>query len=110
VQVFEVNGGEATLVAHWGKHGDAPGQLHYPYDILLDDDAMAGRPSGHVYLCEFGNHRVQKFTPSGRFVASWGKSGRGEGELAGPWGFARDSQGRMFVLDSYNHRVQRFRL
>jgi hypothetical protein len=53
---------------------------------------------------------VQKFTTDGRFVGLWGKSGRGEGELAAPWGLTRDSQGRLFVLDSYNHRVQRFRL
>lgn len=110
VQVFDARGGEAKLVKSWGQAGDAPGQLLYPYDILLDEAALAGQPDGHVYLCEFGNHRVQKFTREGQFVASFGTSGRGPGELDQPWGIARDSQGRMFVLDSYNHRVQRFRL
>jgi NHL repeat len=77
---------------------------------LLDDAALAGQKNGYVYLCEFANHRVQKFTLEGQFVASFGRNGRGEGELDQPWGIARDSQGRMFVLDTYNHRVQRFRL
>jgi DNA-binding beta-propeller fold protein YncE len=110
VQVFDARGGDAKLVKSWGQQGHAPGQLNYPYDILLDDAALAGQADGCVYLCEFGNHRVQKFTTDGRFVASFGKNGRREGELDQPWGIARDSQGRMFVLDTYNHRVQRFRL
>jgi len=110
VQIFDARGNEAKLVTAWGKQGNLPGELNYPYDILLDDAALAGKSQGHVYLCEFGNHRVQKFTTEGRFVASFGHSGRRDGELDQPWGIARDSQGRMFVLDTYNHRVQRFRL
>jgi hypothetical protein len=110
VQVFDARGSEAKLVKHWGANGHAPGELHYPYDILLDPAALAGQPEGRVYLCEFGNHRVQKFTLDGKYVGHFGANGRGEGQLDQPWGVARDSQGRMFVLDSYNHRVQRFRL
>jgi sugar lactone lactonase YvrE len=110
VQVFDASGSQARLVKWWGQHGHAAGQLSFPYDILLDDAALAGDGDGHVYLCEFGNHRVQKFTTDGRFVGSFGRNGRREGELDQPWGIARDSQGRMFVLDTYNHRVQRFRL
>jgi DNA-binding beta-propeller fold protein YncE len=108
VQVFDASGSEARLLFSWGEQGHAPGQLNYPYDILLDDDALAGKKSGFVYLCEYGNHRVQKFTPGGQFVGLWGENGRREGQLDQPWGLTRDSRGRMYVLDSYNHRVQRF--
>jgi DNA-binding beta-propeller fold protein YncE len=110
VQVFDASGTEVRLVSSWGEQGHGPGQLNYPYDILLDDDALAGSPGGHVYLCEFGNHRVQKFTMTGRYIGSFGRNGRRAGELDQPWGIAADSRGRMFVLDTYNHRVQRFRL
>ena len=110
VQVFDTRSGTAKLVKSWGQQGHEPGQLKYPYDILLDDAALAGDASGYVYLCEFGNHRVQKFTPNGQFVGMFGKNGRREGELDQPWGIARDSRDRMYVLDTYNHRVQRFRL
>lgn len=110
VQVFDARGSAATLVKSWGRQGYAIGELNYPYDIVLDDVALEGESGGFVYLCEFGNHRVQKFTVEGQFVGLFGDHGRGEGELDQPWGIARDSRGRMFVLDSYNHRVQRFRL
>jgi hypothetical protein len=110
VQVFDTRGGRAKVVKSWGQQGHEPGQLHYPYDILLDEAALAGDSAGFVYLCEFGNHRVQKFTLNGKFVGLFGTNGRREGELDQPWGIAKDSKGRMYVLDTYNHRVQRFRL
>jgi DNA-binding beta-propeller fold protein YncE len=110
VQVFDATGSEARLLFSWGENGHEPGQLNYPYDILLDEAGLAGEQDGHVYLCEYGNHRVQKFTLDGQFVGLWGENGRREGQLDQPWGITRDSRGRMYVLDSYNHRVQRFRL
>jgi hypothetical protein len=35
--------------------------------------------------------------------------GREPGQLNSPWAMALDSQGRLNVLDSSNHRVQRVR-
>ena len=102
VQVFDTRSGKVEIVKIWGTQGPEPGKLNYPYDILLDGE--------FVYLCEFGNHRVQKFTRDGKSVGWWGRNGRGRGELDQPWGIVKDSRGRIHVLDSYNHRVQRFRL
>jgi DNA-binding beta-propeller fold protein YncE len=100
--VFDATGDSAKLVDCWGVRGDQPGQLRYPYDLLLD-------PSGHVYVCEFGNHRIQKFTRDGRSVGTWGTRGRAPGELFNPWAIVRDDRGRLHILDTYNHRVQRVR-
>jgi len=110
VQVFDARGSQAKPVKCWGEQGHEAGRLNYPYDILLDEAALAGQSGGYVYLCEYGNHRVQKFTTDGQFVGSFGTNGRREGELDQPWGITRDSKQRMYVLDTYNHRVQRFRL
>ena len=87
----------------WGTPGSQPGQLRYPYDLALDG-------KGHVYVCEWGNHRIQKFTLDGHSVAIWGTSGREPGQLHNPWALVRDSRGRIHVLDTYNHRVQRIAL
>ncbi len=102
LQVFDVSGPAPKIVKTWGEYGHAPGQLAYPYDLHLDEAA------GAIYLCEFGNHRVQKFTLDGKFLGGWGRNGRQAGELDQPWGITRDSLGRMYVIDTYNHRVQRF--
>ena len=44
----------------------------------------------------------------GKFVADYGKMGAGPGEFMGPHALAFDSQGRLFVADRSNNRVQIF--
>ena len=102
IQVFDATEHSAKLVKTLGKEGNAPGDLKYPYDLIIVDD--------YLYVCEFGNHRVQKLTLDGECVGIWGKMGREPGELFNPWSLARDNRGRIHVLDTYNHRVQRIRL
>ena len=63
-------------------------------------------PQDTLYICEYGNHRIQKFTRDGRSLGCWGREGRGDGELFNPWGVARDKQGKLYVLDTNNNRVQ----
>lgn len=99
IQVFDTDG---ILLEIWGTFGREIGQLSYPYDLVLDND--------YLYVCEFGNNRVQKFTHDGRSIATWGESGRRNGQLHNPWALVRDSGGRLFVLDTNNHRVQQLRM
>jgi hypothetical protein len=73
--------------------------MYYPYDLALADDNT-------LYVCEFGNHRIQKFTGDGRSLGCFGVEGRKPGEFANPWALVRDSRGTIFVLDTGNHRVQ----
>ena len=56
----------------------------------------------------FGHARVQLFTPEGRHLDSWGSPGFEPGMLNGPWAVVVDSKDRVSVVDSNNHRVQRF--
>lgn len=98
IQVFDTEG---QLLLHWGAEGSDIGQLYYPYDLAFDGQEQ------YIYICEYGNHRVQKFTLGGESVGCWGRHGRGPGELHNPWALALDSLGRLHVLDSNNHRVQR---
>ncbi|MEO9590852.1 MAG: hypothetical protein ABJG45_04670, partial [Rhodopirellula bahusiensis] len=65
---------------------------------------------GTVLVCEYGNQRIQRLTPDGEPVSSWGAPGHDPGQLYQPWGLVVDSQRRVHVLDSNNHRVQRFTL
>jgi DNA-binding beta-propeller fold protein YncE len=102
IQVFDASCDPVRCVQVWGTPGNGIGQLRYPYSVLLVDE--------YVYVCEFGNHRVQKFTRDGTSVGVWGTRGRKAGELFNPWAICLDRHGRIHVLDTYNHRVQRIRL
>ena len=59
-----------------------------------------------MYVADWGNYRIQKFSPDGRFLATYGTSGRGDGQLNLPAGVAVDHDGYIYVADWGNERVQ----
>jgi len=67
-------------------------------------------PDGSLVVCEFGNNRVQLFSPDGRSLAVYGCPGRQLGQLAYPWGVAVDGRDRVFVVDAGNNRIQVWQL
>jgi DNA-binding beta-propeller fold protein YncE len=71
----------------------------------LDFDA-----DGTLLIAEFGNHRVQRFTTEGKSLEHWGGAGKEIGQFTNPWALIVDSKRRLHVLDSMNHRVQRFQM
>ena len=54
------------------------------------------------------NARIVKFSPDGEFIKTWGKKGSAPGEFDTPHTLAMDSQGRLFVGDRQNNRIQIF--
>jgi hypothetical protein len=50
-------------------------------------------------VTDSGNHHIQKFSPDGEFLASYGEKGQGPGEFQIMGGIAVDNQGRMYVTD-----------
>jgi DNA-binding beta-propeller fold protein YncE len=93
-----------------GRPGPVSSGLLWPAGIALDAE-------GTVYVTEEGSHRLQKLDASGRFVARWGGSGGPDrlpvggarhGQFNCPSGVAIDAAGRVYVVDTLNHRVQQF--
>ena len=50
--------------------------------------------------------RISKFSKDGAFIKSFGKLGSGPGEFKLPHDITLDPQGRLFVADRGNHRIQ----
>jgi len=86
------------------------GQFNEPWGI-------AAGPSGHVYVADTWNHRIQVFDANGKFLGQWG-TGRlvdvGDDPslrqsnpygFYGPRGVAVDRQGNVYVTDTGNERV-----
>ena len=51
-----------------------------------------------------------EFTRDGQTLGCWGTHGREPGQMHNPWALVCDSLGRVHVLDTNNHRVQRIGL
>ena len=90
-----------------GKNGSALGEFNLPRDIAL-------APDGSLYISDTGNHRIQHINPDGEVLHSWGSfadSAVGTappGTFYEPWGIAVDSEGNVYVADTWNHRIQKF--
>lgn len=87
-----------------GVRGDGPNEFDQPTDILVAPDGNLFVTNGHG----MGADRVMKLTSDGDFIKAWGSSGSGPGQFNIPHALALDSQGRLFVGDRNNARVQIF--
>ena len=52
--------------------------------------------------------RILKFDSEGNFIKQWGEIGFRPGQFRTPHAMAFDSQGRLYVADRGNHRIQIF--
>lgn len=88
--------GEKGVPGLDGKHFNRP-----------TDVAVA--PDGSFYVSDgYGNSRVARFSSDGKFIADWGHKGDGPGEFDTPHGIALDLEGRVYVADRSNGRIQVF--
>ena len=75
---------------------------------------VAVAPNGDIFVADghgekpTDNARIMKFDAHGKFLKTWGKKGTGVSEFDCPHTLAFDSQGRLFVGDRQNNRIQIF--
>ena len=70
---------------------------------------LAVAPNGDLYVSDgYGNARVHRFTAAGELIQSWGEPGTGPGQFMLPHGIAVHADGRVFVCDRENDRIQIF--
>lgn len=66
-------------------------------------------PTGELYISDgYGNARIHKFTTTGEHLMSWGEPGTGPGQFILPHSIAVDKEGKVYVADRQNHRIQVF--
>jgi len=64
--------------------------------------------AGHLLVCDSGNHRIQVFELSGRYITKFGKKGSKIEESNFPVSVAVLNDGRIVVTDFNSHCIQIF--
>jgi uncharacterized protein (TIGR03663 family) len=98
-------------------------------DALQSPHGMALDAEGFLYVADTDNHRIVKFSSQGEVVDTWDSTwwhgleswqpggcldadnrplALDDGEFCEPWGVAVGPEGRVYVADTWNHRVQVF--
>jgi DNA-binding beta-propeller fold protein YncE len=120
VHQFSADGELLMSLGIAGQPGNGPGQLNQPNDVIVAPDGSifvgdghsgqgmttqgdinAGREAGQT-------GRILKYTPEGELVMEWGQIGYEHGEFRTPHALEFDSQGRLWVADRGNHRLEIF--
>jgi streptogramin lyase len=103
-QVFKLSptGKVLMTLGTAGVEGETPTTFNKPTFALT-------APNGDIFVADgHGNSRIVKFSKDGKFLMAWGKKGEGPSEFRTPHSLALDSQGRLFVADRENNRLQIF--
>ena len=92
IKVFDVGG---QLLRTLGKRGVAPGEFNFPTYLAL--------ARGDIYVTDTMNSRVQVLDPlTGESKRIIGERGLNMGNLVRPKGVAVDTDGNVYVVESYH--------
>ncbi len=117
VMKMDSEGHVKMVLGRFRKPGDTVTPEHPGPRGIRDEDVLlfnrptdvAFAPNGDFYVSDgYGNSRVVKFSKHGRFLKTWGTKGAGAGQFNTPHSVAVDKQGRVYVADRENYRIQIF--
>jgi hypothetical protein len=101
-QLFVSNGGWIKVFDAQGRYrgrwGD--GQV-WPWDMAFDRDDT-------LYVLDGGQGTVAAYSVDGTLRAEWGGAGSADGQLSSATGIALGADGRVYISDRNNHRIQVF--
>jgi peptidylamidoglycolate lyase len=103
-QVFKYNHDGQLLMSVGAARTSGWDDTHFnqPTDVAVADD-------GTFYVSDgYGNSRIAKFSPEGRFLLEWGRAGDKPGEFKTPHSVVIGRDGRVYVADRGNGRIQVF--
>ncbi len=93
---------DKNLILMFGQKGGSSGKLSRPRAVGVDTT------NERMYVVDYMRHTVAVYNNEGEFIFEFGGMGWGEGWFQHPNYMTVDSQGRILVSDTFNHRVQVF--
>lgn len=78
---------EGRFLFQWGTKGSGRGQFDLPHDVAISD-------SGHVYVADRSNARIQVFNAVGKYLNEWKSE-----ELGRPYAITLGKNGMAYIAD-----------
>ncbi len=105
-QIFKFNQQGEILIelGQAGIRGETPNLFNEPSDLAIGPDGSLYIADGHIN--PESNRRIVHLTAQGEFIEAWGSKGEGPLQFECPHSLAVDSQGRIYVGDRTNNRLQ----
>jgi DNA-binding beta-propeller fold protein YncE len=107
VHKFNQDGKILMTLGTPGVAGTGPNQFGEPNEVATAPNGDLFVADGHSFDAN-SNARIVKLSPDGKFIKAWGKPGDKPGEFNLPHTLRFDSQGRLWVADRENNRLQVF--
>ncbi|HVU88871.1 MAG TPA: hypothetical protein VHD36_16225 [Pirellulales bacterium] len=109
VQKFSPNG---KFLDAWGDNEVAPGKFGgffgaFEQKNMQGPTGLAFDTKGRLWVNAIGG-RIQRFTADGAYQVGFGEEGTKSGQFYAPHGIGIDSHGCLYVVDAFNHRIQKF--
>jgi len=109
VYKFNAKGELLMTIGRKGEAGAGKDTLRKPCDMLVAPDGSIFIADGHSSGSnQPANNRIVKYAPDGKYLMEFAVPGSDHGELDEPHALAMNSQGRLFVGDRANSRIQIF--
>ncbi len=120
VHKFSPDGELLMSLGTAGQPGEGANQFNQPNDVITAPDGSIFVADGHSGQGMTTNQamqegleagrtaRILKFSADGTFIKEWGQIGVRHGEFRTPHALVFDSQGRLWVADRGNHRLEIF--
>lgn len=105
VHKFAPDGRLLLSLGEAGMPGAGAGRFDGPTDVVVAANGDVFVSDGHETE---SNNRIVKFSAAGRYLSEWGGTGDAPSRFDVPHALALDSQGRLFVADRNNNRIQIF--
>ena len=100
--LFYDSAGELVKSVGTRDRAEMQAPFNHPADVCV-------APSGEMYVADgYGNSSVHRFSSAGDYISSFGSPGSGPGQFRVPHSIRVSNDGRVYVADRENHRVQVF--
>ena len=97
IYVYDSSGKKKTTI---GSRGNSEVQFQSPYGIDISGEV--------VYVADYYGDRIYKLTTEGEYIGVFGMVGSGIGEFNHPSNVKISPDGKVYVADCDNHRIQVF--